>query len=213
MPFTSIYKSGRCNSVRYASCQGECACSAVPRHAVVLCILAQEQAGGKARPSQLYKRLSVQALAPTSTSIGPSVAKAPLLDLLLALAHTGLLALQLTVAIQATHLPDSLTGMHAIYQNIDTAKARILLPKKAAAFTAVTTNVGSLGTGDVPVCGTDAQMVQKVTQMPLWELQDDESGLQDLTHQLVCSDRLPSQSICCTGHASPAHIACDATQL
>jgi hypothetical protein len=139
--------------------------------------------------SSFEQSLSSQALAPVSSSMGPSGAKTPLLDMLLALAHLGLLALQLTLAIQATHLPNSLTGMHAIYENIETAKARILLPKKAADFTAMATDVDNLQAGDVPVCGTDVHTVQKVTQMPLWALQDDESGLQELTHQLVCSDR------------------------
>jgi hypothetical protein len=111
---------------------------------------------------------------------------AHLLNLSLLAVHTAMLALQLMLTMRVTALPNQVTPQHDVYEHIATAEARMLLPSKAHEFPVIDNSNTTDQVDAVPLCGSDLFSTNKVTQMPMWALPDDESGLQKLTNEMVC---------------------------
>jgi hypothetical protein len=116
------------------------------------------------------------------------VITAHLLNLSLLAVHMAVLALQLTLTMRVTDLPNRVTAQHHVYEHVATAEARILLSSKSHAFPVLDGSNAIDDVNSVPLCGSDLFTTQKVTQMPLWALPNDESGLQQLTNEAVCND-------------------------
>jgi hypothetical protein len=72
-----------------------------------------------------------------------------------------------------------------VYEDLETAAARIMLPTKEREFDVVHQNGEALDESSFPTCGSDVDDTHKITSMPSWSLPDDNSGLQDLATQLV----------------------------
>jgi hypothetical protein len=111
-----------------------------------------------------------------------------LLDLCLIVAHMTSLTLLATMTASIGRLPSVMSSKHSIYEHLDTAAARIMLPHKARNFAVLADDsysTDSANTDGVPVCGSDMARTHQVSQMPLWSLPDDDRGLNDLSLQLV----------------------------
>ena len=86
-------------------------------------------------------------------------------------------------------LPSNVDAQYHIYRNLEDAKARIMLPAKQGGFDALLEDESFLSssssTANIPQCGftldQDAAIDGQTTlQQPLWQLPDDNSGLDRL---------------------------------
>lgn len=101
-----------------------------------------------------------------------------------------------SIMIRTKFLPVSIDAQHDVYHDIESSTARILLPHKHDRF-AVLADDRLIEEVDeeasqVPVCGgltnssTGLQQVAP-TEMPVWMLKDDESGLSGMLRDMVCA--------------------------
>ena len=108
---------------------------------------------------------------------------------------TQLLALSpLLQAIWLTYrLPEHVDQRYDIYQGVDAAPARILLPTKTSDFSVLATDAGSISDAgpdvaeQLPYCGgiQHGSLDYTPTNLPLWTLPTDESGLNGFMEALV----------------------------
>lgn len=90
-------------------------------------------------------------------------------------------------------LPNHVNDVYRVYNSVDAAPARIMLPAKHGAFSALGTDAatsGQLADDDVvPLCGSavadDGQEAAISTTLPTWQLPDDNSGLDAFAETLV----------------------------
>lgn len=97
-------------------------------------------------------------------------------------------------------LPGNIQTRHQIYHDLESAAARILMPYKKDAYAALLEDVASvddLDTEDtVPECvgiGSSVDTSESdslasggvLSELPAWALQDDNTGLNDMLHELV----------------------------
>lgn len=120
------------------------------------------------------------------------------------LSAVQLLALvPLLLAIYRTYqLPNSFQAEYLVYQGVESALARIMMPHKVGAFPVLSVDAQYVGhsqaVGQIPVCGSDLGSAlgangRQSRQLPEWMLPDDEAGLSQLTATFVC----PQPSCAC----------------
>ena len=113
----------------------------------------------------------------------------------------GLLPLLLAVWL-TYRLPSAVDARYCVYQDVESARARILLPVRGAAFPQLQSDSQASAAFDIeasiPFCGGNqhAEIDYVPTQLPEWVLPADESGLigfADAIVRTICSHRAASQ--------------------
>jgi hypothetical protein len=120
--------------------------------------------------------------------------------------QTIIVAILCTIVVTTKLLPTNIDARHDVYHNLESATARMLLPRKVTTFPLLTTNTDNTSTNvasqqvsSLPPCGgfSDAGLPATATptEMPDWMLPDDESSMNDMLCEMVChkiSTELPS---------------------
>ena len=121
--------------------------------------------------------------------------------LLLLAAHLCALVPLLHTILLTYQLPNSFQARYNVYQNVETARARILLPFKSGSFPILATDAQFATDTDVVedilLCQGTAD-VGGGFQVPEWLLETDEQGMGRLAETLVRSSTAFTFSICCS---------------
>lgn len=117
-------------------------------------------------------------------------------------------------------LPDNIDAQHQVYQNLENAAARILMPYKSDAFAALSADLARVdeveSADSIPECvgvgsttgarpGASLASGGVLSELPNWALPDDDSGLGNMIRDLVRT--LGSQGCATACKVAPA---CDA---
>lgn len=113
-------------------------------------------------------------------------------------------------------LPANVDEVYKVYHSVDSAPARIMLPAKLGTFSALGTDAATsdqLSESDVvPLCGSavadEGEQGTISTTLPVWQLPDDNSGLDAFATTLVCA--VPH---CACAIVQTAPLPCTATVI
>lgn len=98
-------------------------------------------------------------------------------------------------------LPRNTGGQHSVYNDLERAEARMLMPYKRGEFSVLGSDVifsseveesvrlpGCAGVGRTGIPMDDGSLIAggPLTELPLWALPDDNAGLDSLAQELVC---------------------------
>jgi hypothetical protein len=115
----------------------------------------------------------------------------PYLDVAIALAHSFCIAFFLASTALSLLLPSLVDSMHDVYDDLESAAARIFLPSRKGDFVELSEDATSSkdAGGNIPDCFGLADVASRVQfqsrQLPEWALEDDNGGLEALAGDLV----------------------------